>query len=482
MTVQTNNKKIALRHEFIEIFCALLILLLYCLLSNLWVFEAPFWRYDDPMNLQQVMNSNIKRIFFDAELWQTYGRFLPLTGISFLMDYRLAGLNPSFFYYHHLLVIYLISCATFIWLRSYIGNTRALLAGLLFLAGIPTLIVAHNITLRHYVDGLFFAVIFLIFCRKMENSISHKWIGALFLFLALMEKEIYVIFLLYPFLKKNSLSFFRRLSFMIPAILSTTVFFIWRTIMLKGIGGYGLPVGSAWNNLLTFLSSIGKVFFGEGWLGLFTAGSIGFIIISTMFFYRHRLTLSPILKIIGSAFALLLVFSPAIVIFNIPQKDYSSYSYSGIFFSAFHYHRYLFVSWWAFSCFLMSLPNILAHEDRKIIKATRSFRSEIMLLPVLMAIMFLSLQNQNNHSFHTTISKIENLYHFAIGRGAGGILYLPNNDYLPYIDIQLQSLASVYMRPRLHLGNKNDYTKNKGNYNGWIFDPVCSCFKEIKKD
>jgi hypothetical protein len=418
------------------------------------------------------MQSDFTRSLFDSELWKTFGLFSPLYGISFVMDYKLAGLDAPFFYYHHLLAIYLISCVTFIWLRSYIGNTRALLAGLLFLAGIPTFIVANQIMVRHYVEGLFFVIIFLIFCQKMRNSILHQWIGALFLFLALMEKEIFIIFLLYPFLKQNSLSFFRRLSSMIPAIICTIVFFTWRTIILKGFGGYGYPDESGWYKLYGFLSLIGKVFFGEGWRGLCVTGSIAFVFISTIFIYRRRLSLSPVLKIMGGACVMLLAFLPAVVTINSPQEEYSHFTY----------YRYLFISWWAFSCLLMTLPVILAPADTKTMKATGEtniLKKGIMLVPVLFVIMFLSIQNQNNHSFVASKSSFENLYRFAIGSGAGKILNCPDKHSFWYYDLQLRLLANIYMRPCVHLEYKDG--DRESDFINFIFDPSCACFKGIKK-
>lgn len=473
MIMRQGNQKLSMYYEFSKIIGAFIIFLLYLLIVNLWVFDAPFWRHDDPMILYQAMQSNVSRCLFDSEGWQIFSLFSPLYVISFVLDYKLAGLDASFFYYHHLLVIYLISCVTFIWLRSYIGNTRALLAGLLFLAGSPTFIVANLIMVRHYVEGLFFVVIFLIFYRTMKDSILHQWLGALFLFLALMEKEAFVIFLLYPFLKQNGLSFFRRLSLMIPTIILTFVFLIWRTIILNGIGGYGYPDASVWSKLLGFLSSIGKVFFGEGWLALFAAGGIAIVLIFTIYIYRHQLTLSPFLKIMSGTFVMLLVFFPAIVAINNPQEEYTHFTY----------HRYLFISWWAFSCLLMSLPNILASSAVKKIEAMAEInrlRSGIISFLILLTIMLLSIQNQNNHSFVASKSSIENLYRFAVGSGAGSILYCPDKYSFWYYDLQLRSLANVYMRPLVHLKYKDSHTGSDSI--NFIFDPSCACFKGIKKD
>jgi len=478
MTVQINNKKTSLLLESKEIFCALFILLLYFLLSNLWVFQAPFWRYDDPMLLQQLINTSLTRVFFDSEFWQMYGRFMPIPALFIKLNYSLAGLNVSFFYYNHLLVIYLISCATFMWLRSFIGNISALLAGLLFLAGIPTLIVANQIMCCPYTEGLFFVIMFLIFCQKIEASIFYQWVGAIFLSLAIMAHETFVVFLLYPFLKQTDLPFSRRLSSMTPAIICTAILFIYRTIILKGIGGYGHPIESAGDSLFGFFFSIGKVFFGEGWLALCAEGSIAFVFIFTILIYKNRLILRSALRIMGGACVILIMFLPAVVAIKYsPQQEYSNFTY----------HRYLFVSWWAFSCLLMALSNVIAPEDKKGNEARggiNRWRQGITIFFALFTIMFLTIQNQNNHLFNATKSSFDNLYRYAIGRGAGRILYCPDRNAFWYYDLQLKSLADVYMRPRLHLEYKNVDKKvdREGEHIKWVFDSSCSCFNEIKKD
>jgi len=475
---QTNSKK-TFHCRFIETIGSLLILLLYCLLSNLWVFAEPFWRYDDPMLLQQLINSSFTRILFSSEfeLWQTFGRFLPLPGFFLMLGYKLAGLNVSFFYYTHLIIIYLISCATFVWLRSFTGNINALLAGLLFLAGSTTSIISNQIMNCPYSLGLFFAVIFLIFCQKIEISFFHRYLGAIFLFFAMMTQEPYVVFLLYPLIKQSKLPYARRLSSMMPAIIFLIIFFVWRTIILKGIGGYGSPTEEGWNNLLTFFSSIGKVFFGDGWLAVCAAGSITFVFIFTLFIYMNRPILKPVLKITVGVCAVIITFLPALVANkHSPQQV----------FSGFVYHRYLFLSWWAFSCLLMALPKIISSDDQNGFQGytgINRWKKGILIFFTLFTIMLLTIQNQNNQWLIASTSSFDNLYRYAIGKGAGSTLYFPDRDSFWYYDLQLKSLADIYMRPRLHLEYKNvGQNREKGDeYSNWIFNPSCSCFIESKK-
>ena len=130
----------------------------------------------------------------------------------------------------------------------------------------------------------------------------------------------------------------------------------------------------------------------------------------------------------------------------------------------------------------MTLPVILAPADTKTMKATGEtniLKKGIMLVPVLFVIMFLSIQNQNNHSFVASKSSFENLYRFAIGSGAGKILNCPDKHSFWYYDLQLRLLANIYMRPCVHLEYKDG--DRESDFINFIFDPSCACFKGIKK-
>ena len=86
---------------------------------------------------------------------------------------------------------------------------------------------------------------------------------------------------------------------------------------------------------------------------------------------------------------------------------------------------------------------------------------------------------------------MESLYRFAIKDGAGSTLQYPEVSSLWYYDLQLRSLATVYMRPRLQLEYKHNNKSEERNILGfnrnvlgfnWRFDPSCTCFKEIKTE
>lgn len=224
-----------------------------------------FWRFDDTAILLYVTEyPSVSGYFFSPGQWQASGVpfFTPWLILDYWLDYTLFGLQPSAFYAHHLLVIWLAAMLTFVLLYRYVGPFWGGLAAALFLMGAPVAVVGQQIMTRHYATGLVFAILSVLFWLKSRESggRSAPVLAAVFYLLAMLNKEIFApLPLVLFFLREGTLK--SRLGAMLPLGLSALAFVAWRSVMLGAvIGGYGGL--NAASGLLDSLAVLPQVFFG----------------------------------------------------------------------------------------------------------------------------------------------------------------------------------------------------------------------------
>lgn len=220
---------------------AALVLLVLTLVVNAGVFDAN-WRWDDTQILLHSHQYSFWQDFTRPDVWQQFSpaNLTPWLIFSFEVDMILFGLTPAAFYLHQLLAIAAAGLLLFMCLNLWCRAVFALAGSVLFVVGLPTMLVAEQLMTRHYVEGLVFALAAL-YGYVMYLRTDRKGVLALALLmyvLAVTAKEIYVplpaLLLLVP-----DGNWGARLKASLPFFAVTALYALWRGYMLGSYsGGY----------------------------------------------------------------------------------------------------------------------------------------------------------------------------------------------------------------------------------------------------
>jgi hypothetical protein len=233
-----------------------------------------FWREDDTFLVLRSLDFNWLDAFFVPDAWQriTPSNLTPWIIPSFKFDLVLGGIEPRFFYAHQLISLCIVVGATYLLCRLWLPPLWAFLAVALFMLGAPTDTVVENLMTRHYLEGMFFALVALIAFNQAIRTRQFAWsIASAFAYaLAVTAKEIYVplclIILAIPPVRSPSSRF--RLA--LPILVVAALYIFWRRYMLgEAIGGYTdsqtlISLGSLKNVAWAILRTP-EVLFGSPW-------------------------------------------------------------------------------------------------------------------------------------------------------------------------------------------------------------------------
>lgn len=220
---------------------AALLLLVLVLLINAGVFGAS-WRWDDTQILLHSHQYSFWQDFLIPEVWQQYSpaNLTPWLVFSFEVDLILFGLTPTAFYLHQLLAIAAAALMLFLCLTLWCRPIFAAAGAVLFITGLPTMLIAEQLMTRHYIEGLVFALIsvyaFVLYLRK--GKLWLFLIALLMYGLAMTAKEIYVplpaLLVILP-----DADWRRRIQASFPFFALTLLYALWRGYMLGSFsGGY----------------------------------------------------------------------------------------------------------------------------------------------------------------------------------------------------------------------------------------------------
>ena len=161
---------------------------LYGRVLRLW------WTNDDFYALHMLRGRSLGEAFLSLSVWRQSRMFTPLLMLSFDADLRAFGLRPEWFYAHQLLALAAAAAAVAAALRLWLPWAPAVLASLLFLAGVPTIGWAQELLVRHYAEGLILAAfatrLFVLSVRRRRPALAAA--SALLYLGAMLEKEVYV--------------------------------------------------------------------------------------------------------------------------------------------------------------------------------------------------------------------------------------------------------------------------------------------------
>ncbi|MDH7942596.1 hypothetical protein QGM61_02075 [Pseudohongiella sp. SYSU M77423] len=292
---------------------------LLALLINFGVLDGS-WRWDDSQILLHAHQFNWLQDFTNPEVWQQFSpaNLTPLLILSFEVDLILFGLTPSMFYLHQLLALAAAAWMMFLCLKFWCRGGFAVLGGVLFLIGTPTLLVAQQLMTRHYAEGLVLALVALYgFVRFVRGGAVLWLVLALVSYaLACMAKEVYVPLPLILLCIPDG-TFAKRLRAAAPFFLLTLLYAIWRSWMLESVtGGYASTAsffsGAFIQQVVITFAGFPRLL-GGGWWPVLTLAAV-LVLVTYLYIKRHV----PWRMLIVAAMVLLplapLVQSPGIVL------------------------------------------------------------------------------------------------------------------------------------------------------------------------
>jgi hypothetical protein len=163
--------------------------------------------------------------------------FTPMLGASFKIDWMLFKMNPSGYSLHSIISLLAAAAAFYLFLRLYMDWKPACVGVLLFLFIPITFTVTSWFSTRHYLEGLFWALLSLYFFVRSDRRGSPSLWAGLFYLLASLNKEVYVVLPAVAFFISRG-GFFEGLKRTSPLWLAMAVYAIWRVWIMGGIGGY----------------------------------------------------------------------------------------------------------------------------------------------------------------------------------------------------------------------------------------------------
>ena len=217
------------------VLCALVTVLNYSTLSG-------GLRWDDSTHLFHVQSFSIVDDFITPEIWQQFSpaNLTPWLPLSYETDLVLFGLNFSFYYIHQFVALAAVAYALYHLLTCWVARKFAFFGSCLFLMGAPVFVVAQQLMTRHYVEGLLFCLLSLIFfvLSLRENRWYLILASAIFYLASVTAKEVYVplVLLLVLIPESNART---RIITAIPHIAIAILYALWRAYMLEDVsGGY----------------------------------------------------------------------------------------------------------------------------------------------------------------------------------------------------------------------------------------------------
>ena len=199
-----------------------------------------WWLYDDPQLLiESILQPTLGALFDPAEYTHLAAHtFSPMQLLSLKFDLLLHGLDVSLFYAHQLAAIALAGILFYLLLRKYIPDLYAALGSGVFLMTWEAVYATRTLMIRHYAEGLVFALAAMLAWRR-----GGRWIivaAVLYLF-AMLSKEVYATIPLFFICQSRFAK--RPWRELIAPALAAILFLFWRWRMTGLIGGYTRDVG-----------------------------------------------------------------------------------------------------------------------------------------------------------------------------------------------------------------------------------------------
>ncbi len=304
--------------------------LFYIFIAIFWSFyvflllKTPFhwWFEDDPVVYSYV--APIKNpIEFFTNIKSFSATFTPLQFISFWIDYKLAPRSTFIAYLHQGISCLLVIQILFYVLSKFLrNNLYAFILTLLWMILPSTIVINEFIGTRHYMEGLLFSLIAIMFAQMLVSSdrnesfiiMSGICIAA---FISALYKEIFAstsLFFLFCYL-----GYYKKYRSAIAIVLIGCIYFIWRTYIFGTNLHYTMPFPGAYDTLL-WLSKIPFIM---------TGNPGGYLVCLLIVFCGSLLIFKRIVKWYIILFLLILIITALMSTFPAAYAMFYSYNKHG---------------------------------------------------------------------------------------------------------------------------------------------------------
>jgi hypothetical protein len=298
-----------------------------------------YFQSDDISWIWFSATKSVGDIFFSPVDYRAIGssNFTPMLGLSFKVDWLLFRMEPWGYYIHNIIAVLAAGFALFLFMRHYAGSLTSFISFILFLLNPVVFYVTSWSSTRHYIEGLFFALISLYLTLRAERAGKVSLLNGGFYLLSALSKEIYVVLPLITVIILND-RLMQRVRNTISLWIGLLIYSLWRLWILGGMGGYPFPDCLGLKSFLTGIyktaSFISSHFFGSYqilfWIVLL-------IIIITM---------TKKIRILKIVFMLVVIFLPILPVINLIDFHHS-------------WARYVF----HLSVFMMFVGVLWGHEN-----------------------------------------------------------------------------------------------------------------------
>jgi hypothetical protein len=207
-----------------------------------------WWLADDPALLQAIAAQGIFPHFYVSDVWRQVSpaNLTPWLLASLGIDWQLFQLAPFGYYLHHFLAFSLVLSVSYWLLIRYFSPLIASFVLSWFVLSTPVAHLLQFLMVRHYLEGLGFAVAALLFYLKALRYDNRQWslLGSGCYLLAVTAKEIYVpLIILLPLFPEARWR--QRINHLIPFIFIAIGYVLWRAEMLQWqrlVSGYDSSV------------------------------------------------------------------------------------------------------------------------------------------------------------------------------------------------------------------------------------------------
>jgi hypothetical protein len=412
-----------------------------------------FWRWDDGGHLRFTVQHAPWEYFFIPEVTraQSGANVTPWNPFFYDLNLAMFGWQPAWHYAHQLAILWASALATWFLLAPRLGRAAALLGSALFLIGLPTHQVAHQLMTGHYATGLLFMILALLcHARGLDGGDKRlHWLGAGFYLLATTCKEVFVPLPAVLFFLPLA-TWGKRLRALLPYALVAAAYLVWRHAVLgRLVGGYpGAQPSVA--EIAGQFAGIPALLFGQGLWGQAALVALGMLVVLAAFRRGLPAGMVAVSGVLLAGPLLALVAYPGI---HAPD-------------------RYLFLPWWAMSVLIAVLA------------AGGPGRVARWLLALFVLAAVLVAGQRARPAFDEAARLQDRLYAHALEMPASATLLPPESR--SYMKYQLDAVMQAYdidhgaRRPRpMIVATLQDACDPRASARVEEYEPACDCFRDV---
>ncbi len=244
----------------------------FTIIVFLWPLRKAGFIIDDPQYIWFSAKNSLLKIFFDplTYMYLSPANFTPFLALTFKIDSYFFKGNPLGYNIHSFISLFSTSCMLYILLRNYSSKVVAICGVMFFILCPATVEITSWLSTRHYLEGMFWALLSLHFMQRRDdssNSLNFFLVASPY-FIASLYKEVYVPLPAVAFLLTSG-DIRKRFFKTLPLWIGLFLYIPYRLYMLGGnVGGYPASVfslGEIAHNVIMLSQALPKMLFGQFW-------------------------------------------------------------------------------------------------------------------------------------------------------------------------------------------------------------------------